>query len=120
MQNAKKRVVVIEAKETLEKLSYQKHLWVAAGNMGISRRVWPNVIADAIYNFDGDIMVDNGMRWPIPLVDDVLGDPRWFSYYLESDDEGEPRREVRLIERLRLIDLFFKIKYPMIARHFDK
>lgn len=115
----KKRVIVVEAKKTLENPTYQKRLWLAARNMGISRREWPNIIADAIYNFDGDIMVGNGMRWPIPLVDDVLGDPRWFSYYFE-EVEGKPRREVRLIERLRLLDLYFKIKHPNIARHFDK
>jgi len=80
----KKRVVVIASKETLENPSYQKRIWMAARNMKISRREWPNVIADAIYYFDGDIMVDNGMRWPIPLVDNVLGDPRWFSYYFEQ------------------------------------
>jgi len=70
-------------------------------------------------NFEGYIVIDNGMVWPIPDVDNVLGDPRWFSYYFE-EVEGEPRREVRLIERLRLIDLYFKIKHPNIARHFDK
>jgi len=100
--------------------SYKKRLWLAARNMKISRREWPNVIADAIYNFDGYILLDNGMLWPIPDIDNVMGDPRWFSYYFEADDGGDPLRDVRLIERLRLIDLFFKIKYPLIARHFDK
>lgn len=99
--------------------SYKKRLWLAARNMNISRRRWPDVIADAIYNFEGYIVIDNGMLWPIPDVDNVLGDPRWFSYYFE-EVEGEPRREVRLIERLRLLDLYFKIKHPNIARHFDK
>ena len=116
----KKRVIVVEAKKALENPTYQKRLWLAARNMRISRREWPNVIADAIYNFNGDIMVGNGIRWPIPDVDNVLGDPRWFSYYFEEDEEGEPRRDVRLIERLRLLDLYFKIKHPNIARHFDK
>lgn len=116
----KKRIVVIRSKEKLENPSYQKRIWLAARNMDISRREWPNVIADAIYNFDGDIMVGNGMRWPIPDVDNVLGDPRWFSYYFEEDEEGGPSRNVRLLERIRLIDLFFKIKYPKIARHFDR
>lgn len=120
MKSRKKRVVFVTEAKKFKNPTYQKRLWLAARNMGISRREWPNVIADAIYNFDGDIMVSNGMRWPIPLVDDVLGDPRWFSYYFEEDEEGEPLRDVRLIERLRLLDLYFKIKHPNIARHFDK
>lgn len=116
----KNRVIVIEAREALERPSFKKRVWLAARNMKISRREWPDVIADAIYNFDGDIMVGNGMRWPIPDVDNVLGDPRWFSYYFEADDEGEPRRNVRLLERVRLISLYFKIAHPEISSHFGK
>lgn len=119
MDSSKKRVVVIEPMETLNNPSYKKRLWLAARNMNISRRNWPNVIAEAIYNFDGDIIISNGMRWPIPLVDDVLGDPRWFSYYFEMEDD-EPRRDVRLLERIRLIDLYFKIAHPQLARHFGR
>lgn len=99
--------------------SYKKRLWLAARNMKISRRKWPDAIADAIYNFDGEILIENGMHWPIPNVDDVLGDPRWFSYYLEANGD-EPRRNVILIERIRLIDLFFRIRHPDVARHFDR
>jgi len=120
MRYKKKRIVFVTEAEKFKNPHRKKHLWMATRNMKISRRTWPDEIADTIYNFDGDIMVGNGMRWPIPDVDKVLGDSRWFSYYFEEDDEGEPRREVRLIERLRLIDLYFKIKYPLIARHFDK
>lgn len=120
MKSRKKRTVFVTEAEKFKNPRYTTRLWMASRNMKISRRTWPDEIADALYNFDGDIMVGNGMRWPIPDVDKVLGDTRWFSYYFEEDDDGEPRREVRLIERLRLIDLYFKIKYPLIARHFDK
>ncbi len=99
---------------------YKKRLWLAARNMGISRRNWPNVIADAIYNFRGIILLPSGIPWPIPDVDKVFGDPRWFSYYFEVGKNDEPRRDVIMLERLRLIDLFFKIKHPKIARHFSK
>lgn len=120
MRYKKKRIVFVTEADKFRNTQRVKRLWLAARNMNISRREWPNVIADAIYNFDGDIMISNGMRWPIPLVDDVLGDPRWLSYYFEEDEEGEPLREVRLIERLRLLDLYFKIKHPEIVRHFGK
>jgi len=99
---------------------YQKRLWIAARNMLISRRRWADAIADALYNFNGIILLPSGLRWPIPDVDKVLGDPRWFSYYFEANEIGEPRRGVLMLERLRLIDLFFKIKYPDIAKHFGK
>lgn len=119
MLSLAKRVVVVASKAELTNPHYNKRLWLAARNMLISRRNWPDVIAAALYDFTGDIMLGNGMRWPIPDVDDVLGDPRWFSYYFE-DVGGEPRRTVRLIERLRLIDLYFRIKHPHIARHFGR
>lgn len=120
MKSRKKRTVFLTEAEKFNNPHLRKRMWLATRNMKISRRSWPDEIADAIYNFNGNIMVSNGMRWPIPDVDKVLGDPRWFSYYFEEGEDGEPRREVRLIERLRLIDLYFKIKHPLIARHFDK
>ena len=122
MLSLSKRVVVVASKAELTNPHYNKRLWLAARNMLISRRNWPDEIAAALYHFEGDIMFYSDkrrMRWPIPDVDDVLGDPRWFSYYFE-DVEGEPRRKVRLIERLRLIDLYFRIKHSHIARHFGR
>lgn len=98
---------------------YKKRLWLAARNMGISRRNWPNVIADAIYNFRGIILLPSGIRWPIPDIDSVMGDPRWLSYYFEELN-GDPRRGVILLERLRILDVYFKIKHPKIAKHFNK
>ncbi|MER2511212.1 MAG: hypothetical protein ABTQ25_02115 [Nitrosomonas ureae] len=120
MLSQSKRVVVVASKAELTNPHYSRRLWLAARNMHISRRKWPDVIADAIYNFKGEIMIGNGMCWPLPYMEDVYGnDSRWFSYYLEAID-GEPRRTVRLIERLRLIDIYFRIKYPHIAQHFGR
>ena len=114
-----KSVIYVASKEELLSPSYSQRLWLAARNMPFSRREWPNKIADAIYFFEGDILLPDGREWPVPEVDDVLGDPRWFSYYFEELD-GKPRREVRLIERLRLIDLYFRIAKPHIQRHFGR
>ena len=101
----KKRVVVVETEETYSKPSYQKRICLAERNMLTLKLNWQNEVADAIYNFDGHIIVDNDKRWSIPDVKKLL---------------GEPRCEARFIDRLRLVDLYFKIKYPLIARHFDK
>lgn len=113
-------IIYVASIAILNNQSYQKRLWIAARNLLISRRRWADAIADALYNFDGVILLPSGLRWPIPDVDKVLGDSRWFSYYFEADENGEPRRGVLMLERLRLIDLFFKIKYPHIAKHFCK
>lgn len=117
----KVRIVFVVSVAILNDPVYQKRLWIAARNMLISRRKWADAIADAIYNFDGVILLQSGMKWPIPKdIDTTLGSDRWFSYYFEANGNGEPRRAVLMLERLRLIDLFFKIKYPTIAEKFNK
>ncbi len=112
-------IVVVASKQELTNVYYTRRLWMAARNMGISRREWPNVIAQSIYDYKGKIYCPDGRKWYIPHVDDVLGDPRWFSYYFEEQD-GLPRRKVRLIEKLKLIDLYFRISKPDIQRHFGR
>ncbi len=110
-------VIIVASKQELMNEHYKLRLWLAAKNMNVSRRIWPDVIADSIYNYQGNIYCPDGRLWYIPDVDDVLGDPRWFSYYFEETN-GLPSRKVRLVEKLRLIDLFFRIKKPGIQRHF--
>lgn len=63
--------------------------------------------------------MSDGRICPIPDIDNVMGDPRWISSWFEERD-GEPRRNTYQIERLRLFDLYFKIEYPNIARHFGR
>ena len=114
--------VFIESTESIRRDSFQHRLWLATRNMNISRRKWPDAIADAIYNYKGDIFIskDSRMLWPIPVIVEVWGDPRWLSYFLEMGKNGERRRGVIMLERLRLIDLYFKIKHPAIAKHFSR
>ena len=112
------KTIYVASKDQLTDQTYIKRLWLAARNMHISRRQWPNVIAYVIYNFDGVILAPDERPWPIPHIDDVFGDPRWFSYYFEEND-GEPLRKVRQKERLRVIDLYFRIAKPHIQRHFS-
>lgn len=119
MQLRAKRVIVVASDAQLLNRHYKRRLWIAARNMGISRRKWLDEIADAIYNFNGVIVNVNGTEWKIPDIDDIFGNPRWVSAYLE-DIDGEPRRETKKIERLRIIDLHFQIKHPHIHRHFGR
>ena len=114
-----KRVIVVASNTELTNSVYSQRLWLAARNMPISRRQWLNVIADTLYFFEGDILFPDGRLWPMPDIDDVFGDARWISLYFEECD-GKPRREVRLIERLRIFDLYFRIAKPHIQRHFGR
>lgn len=114
-----KRIVIVATDQELRDPHYYKRLWLAARNMH-SRRRWLDVIADTLYNFDGDILNSDGTPWEMPDIDDIFGDPRWFSTWFEVGPDGGPRRNVRDIERLRLIDLYFRIALPAIARHFGR
>lgn len=103
---------------------YYRRLWMAVRNAKIARRDWLDELADTFRDFSGEIVTPSGVPYEIPFVDDVFGDDedmRWFGYYLQTDPSGEyPRCKCRKIERLQLLDLYFRIKQPHIARHFNR
>ncbi|MCB1935507.1 MAG: hypothetical protein KDF59_06160 [Nitrosomonas sp.] len=119
MQLQVRRVIKVASDAQLLNPHYRRRLWIALRNEGISRRTWPDVLAATIYDFDGEILNPNGTPWDVPYIDDVMGDPRWISALLEECN-GEPCRDTRMIERLRLLDLYFRIKRPHIQRHFGR
>ena len=114
-----KTFIVTASNGDLKNEVYLMRLWIAAKNMSYSRRQWPNIIFRAIYDYKGVILCPDGRIWPIPDIDQVMGDSRWFSYYFE-ESEGKPLRTVRLLERLRVLDLFFRIEKPNIQAHFGR
>lgn len=122
MKTLQTRVVVVASTPELRCEHYYLRLWLAFRNMPFSRRQWLNEIAGNIYDFEGSILCADGKTWPVPEIDDVFGGPdgRVISLYKEAKDGYPRRRCVRAIERLRVIDLYFRIKYPRIARHFGR
>ncbi|MCF6319725.1 MAG: hypothetical protein L3J83_10700 [Proteobacteria bacterium] len=124
MQCKKKRVIIVATKEELLNKHYYRRLWLAARNMSIPRRGWLDEIADCFCQYRGTIVYRSGEPFPIPFVDDVFGDDmdmRWLSNYFGSDESGTaPRVISRKIERLQLIDLYFRIKHPNLAQHFGR
>lgn len=114
-----KRIVRKATDETLRNEVYAQRLWLAARNMPYSRRQWLDILCRDIYGFEGRVFDQYGRAWNAPDLDDIMGDPRWLSLYFEEVD-GKPRRHVRLIERLRILDLWFRIAKPNIQKHFEK
>jgi hypothetical protein len=102
---------------------YYRRLWLATRNVEISRRDWLDELADTFRDFQGTIERPNGEAYELPLVDDVFGDDeemRWLGYYLKPDTSGlYPRSKSRKVERLQLLDLYFRIKHPNVAKHFS-
>lgn len=118
----KKEVIFVATKAELQTEHYYRRLWLAARNISLPRRGWLDELAACLYEYRGKIIYRSGEPFPIPDVDEVFGDDpdmRWLSYYLTADKSGfSPNRISRKFERVQIIDLYFRIKYPKIARHF--
>lgn len=99
---------------------YDNRLWIATCNIELSRRKFLDEIASTIYGYRGLILVEGGQVWPIPDVYEVMGEEgRWISYY-RKEVNGRPLHKPRpsTLERRRIIDLYFRIKHPLIAEDF--
>tara|TARA_R110002072_G_C7549702_1_gene499103 strand:+ start:32 stop:418 length:387 start_codon:yes stop_codon:yes gene_type:complete len=101
---------------------YYRRLWLATRNICIPRREWLDELADTFRDYEGEIKTHRGLPYELPLVDDVFGDDddmRWLGYYLKPDATGlYPNTISRKVERLQILDLYFRIKHPRIAAHF--
>jgi len=113
------RVIFVATNDELNNTTYYRRLWIAAVNKNLSSRKWLDYMNESVLNFEGEIFTRNGIRWPIRCVDDVWGDRRNISNFLQAID-GMPRRKIRMIERLRYMDVTFRITQPSIQSNFGK
>jgi len=114
------RRIVAASDTALRRLSHFQRLAIATAALPVSRRQLPNLIADTLYNFNGKIVWPNGTPYVLPDIDAAFGDDgsfRWVSDFIRFAEEP-PRQhpQRRVIERLRLIDLYFRIAHPERAR----
>lgn len=120
----KKLSMTIASQEQLKNKHYYHRLWMAVSSQPFTRRGWLDELADTFRDYEGVIFDQDGKAFEIPLVDEVFGDDpdmRWLSYYLQSAANGDcPKSRSYKFERLQLFDLYFKIKFPKIARHFPR
>lgn len=110
--------VVVATDKQLLRRSYFHRLAMATKALSMPRREIPNWIADTLFNFNGRIIWPNGHPFEISdtAIDDAFfndGSFRWLSDFMGFADEA-PRQapQRRLLARLRLIDLAFRIAYP--------
>jgi len=112
--------------QELRTTSYFRRLAIATTNLGLSRREIPNWMADVIFDFEGTIRSLEGRNVEVKdtAIDDAFnndGSFRWLSDFVGFADES-PRQAAqhRVINRLQLLDLAFKIDKPEIALHFGR
>lgn len=120
-----RRSIVMAPDHVLRRKPVMRRLAIAAVAATVaedlSRRDWPDAIADAIYGFEGTIYYADGRKFePTDTeIDDVFADPdfRWISDFLAfAEIEPRQRAQRRVVARLRLIYLYFQIKNPERAQ----
>ena len=122
--------IYVATDDELSRISYFRRLAIASAalksELALSRRSIPDWLADAIFSYEGRIL------WPHEgpfivrdtAIDDAFnndGSFRWISGFLNFA-EVPPRQapQYRVMTRLRLIDLAFRIARPDTARHFGR
>jgi len=121
-----KRRITVACNDMLSRRSHVQRLAVASRALGLSRREFPNWMADVIFGFEGEIDWPNGDVFDVEDedIDAAFNDDgsfRWLSDFLAfADLEPRQRPQWRILERLRLIDLAFRIAYPDRAKWIAK
>jgi len=116
------RTVAVASDAQLSRKSHVQRLAMAARALELPRRAIPDWIADQLFGFEGVIVWPDGKPFELSdtAIDETFNDDgsfRWLSDFLRFA-EAEPRQrpQARVLNRLRLIDLAFRIAHPDRAR----
>jgi len=118
----KDRRVVVASYAQLGRKSHVQRLAMATRALELPRRAIPDWIADQVYGFEGEILWPDGAPFVVTdtAIDEAFNDDgsfRWLSDFLRfADTEPRQRPQARVLDRLRLIDLAFRIAKPDQAR----
>lgn len=115
------RVVRVASFTELSRPSHVQRLAVATEALNYSRRKFLDELADAIFAMEGRIFHPNGSVFPVPatLIDDTFADAdaRWLSDFKRfAVDPPRQKPQNKVMPRLQLIDLYFRIRYPERAK----
>lgn len=118
-------VIVVACDHALSQKSYVRRLAMALKALGLSRRAVLDWMADAIFlHHEGSIVGPDGQTFDVSDtdIDDLFGtDGRWLSEFIKLADTGlKQQPQKRILMRLRLLDLAFKIARPETAWHFGR
>jgi len=118
----KDRRVVVASDAQLTRKSHVQRLAMATRALELPRRAIPDWIADHVFGFEGVIVWPDGAPFVVSdtAIDEAFNDDgsfRWLSDFLRfADTEPRQRPQARVLARLRLIDLAFRIVHPDRAR----
>ncbi len=118
-----RKTVYVATNAELMNAHYYRRLWIAVRNITIPRRDWLDELADTFRDADVELLYKSGEPYDLPDIDDLFdgSDMRWMSRFLKAAPSNKhPKSKARSIERLRVMDLYFRVKHPCIAKHFGK
>lgn len=107
--------------QLLRKSNFQR-LAMATKALELTRREIPNWVADTIFGFEGHKVSSDGTPFEVSDtdIDDAFGNDgsfRWLSDFMSfADTPPKQNPQRRVLARLRLIDLAFRIAHPERAR----
>ncbi|MEM1410694.1 MAG: hypothetical protein AAGG79_08145, partial [Pseudomonadota bacterium] len=124
--NDNRRVIVVARDDELRRRSYVRRLAMATRALNLPRREIPNWLADTIFGHRGPITWSGGKVFEIGDEDiDAAfnhdGSFRWLSdFLLFANRTPEVSPQSRVLSRLRLIDLAFRIRHAERAELIGK
>ncbi|MBU1210191.1 MAG: hypothetical protein KJ587_02840, partial [Alphaproteobacteria bacterium] len=113
-------VIIVATARELRRKSHFQRLAIATAALEFSRRKLIDEVSDELYGFKGEFIWPDGEPFDLPDIDDAFGGDgsfRWISDFIRFAEVApyqHPQR--RIIERLRMIDLYFRIAHPERAR----
>lgn len=114
----KTNFVVVATDDQLRRQSHFQRLAIATKALGLSRRKVPDWIADEIFTYEGMILEVDGRDFLVGDndIDAAFNDDgsfRWLSDFLDfANRTSQQAPQHRVLARLRLIDLAFRIAHP--------
>lgn len=117
-----KRIICVASTEELLNIHYYCRLWLAASSLNLDQRPWCTNLIEACQARDITVIRPCGQPYTASVVKGILVadlDLGWLrSYLCEASIDTRPYRLNHTLERLRIVDLYFRLCHPQIAAHF--
>ena len=114
------RKLYVASDRQLRRKSHFQRLAIATAALDVPRRELVNVIGDKLYSSEGQMLWPDDTPFALPDIDDVFGGDgsfRWVSDFIHF--ALTPPRQLpqkRILDRLRVIDLYFRQEHEERAR----
>ncbi len=120
MTTQKEQVLYVLSDDEIADQEFYDQFWIAAKELRavLPRRQWPDKGYKAVLNFQGTLKHLDETPYVLPTEEELFGndvDLRWLdNCFLKIKEDGTRRTPyIQTYERIRFIDLFFQIVFPV-------